>query len=283
MTRLLREPGGFGALSPGYRSDRPDTEFVEPVQKRRDEDGLPDVPPRPMNGSSTAPELIVRAGIRGAGPSPSKCPLHPCQRQMGKARAPDLPGYLLQCGTNPFQLCRIEPQPDRVSGSVSLIELDCAVIKHGKALIDVDRTADDAVPDKYSSGTACISCRRSSTFSPTSQCQYPLVSPMGQPLACTEGASRWHASTPSRSRSRPANSPASTSCVPREPPDRLSFATYSASLRRATRSRPAPRRSAILTRLARDGRTTAAIALERALRDDQAAPEGELARLLGDE
>ena len=39
----------------------------------------------------------------------------------------------------------------------------------------------------------------------------------------------------------------------------------------------------ILTRLARDGRTTAAIALERALRDDQAAPDGELARLLRDE
>ncbi len=40
---------------------------------------------------------------------------------------------------------------------------------------------------------------------------------------------------------------------------------------------------AILTRLARDGRVTAAIALERAMRDDQAAPEGELARLLGNE
>ena len=38
----------------------------------------------------------------------------------------------------------------------------------------------------------------------------------------------------------------------------------------------------ILTRLARDGRTTAAIALERALRDDQEVPEGELARLLRD-
>lgn len=75
---------------------------------------------------------------------------------MGKARAPDLPGYLLQCGTNPFQLCRIEVQPDRVSGSVSLIELDCAVIKHGEALIDIDWTADDAVPDKYSSGTAWL-------------------------------------------------------------------------------------------------------------------------------
>ena len=40
---------------------------------------------------------------------------------------------------------------------------------------------------------------------------------------------------------------------------------------------------AILTRLARDGRTTAAIALARELRDDHAAPTGELARLLGDE
>jgi hypothetical protein len=39
---------------------------------------------------------------------------------------------------------------------------------------------------------------------------------------------------------------------------------------------------AILSRLARDGRTTAAIALERALRDDAGAkgPEGELERLL---
>ena len=38
----------------------------------------------------------------------------------------------------------------------------------------------------------------------------------------------------------------------------------------------------ILTRLARDGRTTAAIALERALREDQEVPDGELARLLRD-
>ena len=55
----------------------------------------------------------------------------------------------------------------------------------------------------------------------------------------------------------------------REPPSGDEVATRSEAL-------------AILTRLARDGRTTAAIALERALRDDQAAPEGELARLLGD-
>ena len=39
----------------------------------------------------------------------------------------------------------------------------------------------------------------------------------------------------------------------------------------------------ILTRLARDGRTTAAIALERTLRGDHAEPDGELARLLRDE
>ncbi len=39
---------------------------------------------------------------------------------------------------------------------------------------------------------------------------------------------------------------------------------------------------AILTRLARDGRTTAAIALAKELRDDHEAPEGELARLLRD-
>ena len=39
----------------------------------------------------------------------------------------------------------------------------------------------------------------------------------------------------------------------------------------------------ILTRLARDGRTTAAIAFERTLRGDHAAPDGELARLLRDE
>jgi hypothetical protein len=36
----------------------------------------------------------------------------------------------------------------------------------------------------------------------------------------------------------------------------------------------------ILTRLARDGRVTAAIALERALRDEHGVPGGELARLL---
>ena len=40
---------------------------------------------------------------------------------------------------------------------------------------------------------------------------------------------------------------------------------------------------AILTRLARDGRTTAAIALAKELREDHEAPEGELARLLRDE
>ena len=39
----------------------------------------------------------------------------------------------------------------------------------------------------------------------------------------------------------------------------------------------------ILTRLARDGRVTAAIALERALRGEQLKPGGELARLLRDE
>jgi hypothetical protein len=40
---------------------------------------------------------------------------------------------------------------------------------------------------------------------------------------------------------------------------------------------------AILSRLARDGRVTAAIALERALRDEQLEPGGELARLLVDD
>ena len=39
----------------------------------------------------------------------------------------------------------------------------------------------------------------------------------------------------------------------------------------------------ILTRLARDGRVTAAIALERALHDEHLEPGGELARLLRDE
>jgi hypothetical protein len=39
----------------------------------------------------------------------------------------------------------------------------------------------------------------------------------------------------------------------------------------------------ILTRLARDGRVSAAIALERALREEQIEPGGELARLLRDE
>jgi hypothetical protein len=40
---------------------------------------------------------------------------------------------------------------------------------------------------------------------------------------------------------------------------------------------------ALLTRLARDGRVTAAIALARELRDEAAVPEGELARLLRDD
>ena len=40
---------------------------------------------------------------------------------------------------------------------------------------------------------------------------------------------------------------------------------------------------AILTRLARDGRVAASIALARELRDEQLEPSGELARLLGDD
>jgi hypothetical protein len=54
-----------------------------------------------------------------------------------------------------------------------------------------------------------------------------------------------------------------------EPPKGNEVATHTESL-------------AILTRLARDGRTTAAIALERALRGESTEVGGELARLLRD-
>jgi len=57
-----------------------------------------------------------------------------------------------------------------------------------------------------------------------------------------------------------------------EPPSGAEVATHTEAL-------------AILTRLARDGRSTAAIALERALRSDHPAgdPDDELARLLRDD
>ena len=66
--------------------------------------------------------------------------------------------------------------------------------------------------------------------------------------------------------------PGHLSCAPllQEPPSGNEVATRTESL-------------AIPTRLARDGRVTAAIALAREPRDDQLEPAGELARLLRDE
>ena len=68
-------------------------------------------------------------------------------RQFGEDR-PALRGQLLEGGTRTVQLGYVELQPGRVAAPVSLVELRCAVLEDGEALVDAHRTADDAVTEE---------------------------------------------------------------------------------------------------------------------------------------